>query len=248
MIRLFSCNMKFWFSLLQESRHIGVLMIRYSSYHTGNNLPFLLQFPVNANFIYVLKYSGFVSNTHRRLKFNVKGPLGQRAYIHRVFEIRSVETPTLKCHLELDLEQVTRKHFSLGLRASQTTLRIQWNMDPLLRTMTSPVTQTVKNLPAMGETQVQSLGQEDPLQRATATHSTNLAWRIPWIEEPGKLQPLGSQRVRHDWVTNSFTFIFLRTIYTQTQHPAKLGFTNSLTPIYGPSWSSSTLGKECLMA
>ena len=139
MIRLFSCNMKFWFSLLQESRYIGVLMISYSSYHTGNNLPFLLQFPVNANFIYVPKYSGFVSNTYRRLKFNVKGPPGQRAYIHRVFEIRSVETPTLKCHLEQDLEQVTRKHFSLGLRASQT-LRIQWNMDPLLRTMTSPVT------------------------------------------------------------------------------------------------------------
>ena len=67
------------------------------------------------------------------------GSLSQRAYIHRVFEIRSVETPTLKCHLEQDLEQVTRKQFSLGLRGSQTTLRIQWNMDPLLRTLTSLV-------------------------------------------------------------------------------------------------------------
>ena len=68
------------------------------------------------------------------------GSLSQRAYIHRVFEIRSMETPTLKCHLEQDLEQVTRKQFSLGLRGSQTTLRIQWNMDPLLRTLTSLVT------------------------------------------------------------------------------------------------------------
>ena len=69
----------------------------------------------------------------------MKGSLSQRAYIHRVFEIRSVETPTLKCHLEQDLEQVARKQFSLGLRGSQTTLRIQWNMDPLLRTLTSLV-------------------------------------------------------------------------------------------------------------
>ena len=67
------------------------------------------------------------------------GSLSQRAYIHRVFEIRSMETPTLKCHLEQDLEQVTRKQFSLGRRGSQTTLRIQWNMDPLLRTLTSLV-------------------------------------------------------------------------------------------------------------
>ena len=51
----------------------------------------------------------------------------------------------------------------------------------------------VKNLPAMGETWVQSLGREDPLEKRTAIHSSFLAWRIPWTEEPG-----GSQRVRHD--------------------------------------------------
>ena len=56
----------------------------------------------------------------------------------------------------------------------------------------------VKNLPAMQETQVQSLGQEDPLEKEMATHSRILAWRIPWTEEPGGLQSMGSQRVGHD--------------------------------------------------
>ena len=64
--------------------------------------------------------------------------------------------------------------------------------------MASLVIQMVKNLPAMLETQVQSLGQEDPLEKKLATHSSILAWRIPWTEEPGGLQSLGSQRVRHD--------------------------------------------------
>ena len=56
----------------------------------------------------------------------------------------------------------------------------------------------VKSLSAMQETQVPSLGQEDPLEKEMATHSNNLAWRIPWIEEPGRLQSTGSQRVGHD--------------------------------------------------
>ena len=61
-----------------------------------------------------------------------------------------------------------------------------------------PMAQMVKKLPAMQETQVQSLGQEDALEKEMATHSSILAWRIPWTEEPGGLQALGSQRVRHD--------------------------------------------------
>ena len=60
------------------------------------------------------------------------------------------------------------------------------------------VAQTVKNLPAMQETWVQSLGWEDPLEKDRATHSRILAWRIPWTEEPSGLQSMGSQRVRHD--------------------------------------------------
>ena len=56
----------------------------------------------------------------------------------------------------------------------------------------------VKNLPAMQETQVQSLGQEASLEKRMATHSSILTWKIPWTEEPGGLQSMGSQRVRHD--------------------------------------------------
>ena len=56
----------------------------------------------------------------------------------------------------------------------------------------------VKSLPVEQEMQVQSLGQADPLEKKTATHSSILAWEIPWTEEPGGLQSMGSQRVRHD--------------------------------------------------
>ena len=62
----------------------------------------------------------------------------------------------------------------------------------------SLVAQTVKNLPAMQEIWVRSLGQKDPLEKGMPTHSSILAWRIPWTEEPGGLQSMGSQRVRHD--------------------------------------------------
>ena len=60
------------------------------------------------------------------------------------------------------------------------------------------MTQTANSLPAMPETQVRSLGQEDPLEKEMTTHFSILAWEIPWIEEPGGLQSTGSQRVGHD--------------------------------------------------
>ena len=60
------------------------------------------------------------------------------------------------------------------------------------------MTQLVKYLPTVLETQVQFLGQEDPLETGMATHSNILAWRIPWTEEPGSLQSVGSQRIGHD--------------------------------------------------
>ena len=61
----------------------------------------------------------------------------------------------------------------------------------------------VKNLPAMQETKVPFLGQEDPLEKGMAIHSSILAWKIPWTEEPGRLQSMGSQRAGHDRVTNT---------------------------------------------
>ena len=72
----------------------------------------------------------------------------------------------------------------------------------------------VKSLPAVRETRVQSLGREDPLEKETATRSSILAWRIPWMEEPRRLQSMRSQRVGHDWATSlslSFTQLITAT-------------------------------------
>ena len=72
----------------------------------------------------------------------------------------------------------------------------------IYRIWASLVAQSVKNLPAVQETWVRSLGQEGPLEKEMTTHSSILAWRIPWMEEPGGLQSMRSQRVGHNWVTS----------------------------------------------
>ena len=77
-------------------------------------------------------------------------------------------------------------------------------------TFASLVAQTVKNLPAMQETRIQSLGQEDFLEKGMAIHSSILAWKTPQAEEPGKLQAMGLQRVAHDRVTNTSTTLLHR--------------------------------------
>ena len=77
-----------------------------------------------------------------------------------------------------------------------------WNIyinDAAFSVGSSLVTQTVKSLPGMLETQVWSLGREDPLEKEMATHSSSLAGKSPWLEEPGGLQSMGLQRVRHNW-------------------------------------------------
>ena len=70
----------------------------------------------------------------------------------------------------------------------------------------------VKNLPAMQETGVRSLGWEDALEKEMATHSSILAWRIPWTEEPGGQQSMGLQRGRHNLETNTFTFHCMKSL------------------------------------
>ena len=67
----------------------------------------------------------------------------------------------------------------------------------LLRTLASVVAQMVKSLPAMQETWVRSLGQEDPLEKEMTIYSSTIAWKTPWTEELGKLQSMGSQRIGH---------------------------------------------------
>ena len=97
------------------------------------------------------------------------------------------------------------------------------------------VAQTVKHLPAMWETQVQFLGQEDPLEKEMAIHSSTLAWKIPWME-PDRLQSMGSQSVGHNWATSlSLSFHF----QTQWCHPA---ISSSVAPFSCPqslpAWES----------
>ena len=75
--------------------------------------------------------------------------------------------------------------------------KVRWSL-----TEWSLVVQMVRSLPAMLESRVRSQGQEDPLERGMATHSSTLAWEIPQTEEPGRLQSMGLQRVGHDWATS----------------------------------------------
>ena len=80
-----------------------------------------------------------------------------------------------------------------------------------------------KNLPAMQETWIWSLVWEDPLEKGMATHSSILTWRIPWTEEPGGLQSMGLQRVRHDWATNTFTPPFILLLFQHRGLKPKMG-------------------------
>ena len=102
-------------------------------------------------------------------------------------------------------------HFSKGLRSSSfktflnnclltAVASSHFLKNELCACITVQISPGVKNLPTMWETWVQSLGWEDPLEECLATHSSILARRIPWPEEPGGLQPMGSQRVRHNWM------------------------------------------------
>ena len=76
-----------------------------------------------------------------------------------------------------------------------------------------PGSSMVKNLPAMLETWVWSLGQEDPLEKGKTIYSSILAWRIPWTEEPGRLQSMDSQRVRHNWLTLVMLFLHIHVLF-----------------------------------
>ena len=91
------------------------------------------------------------------------------------------------------MKRVNKQEKTLNLELLPCLLLIIGNFS-----MASLVTQRLKRLPAVRETRVQSLGQEDTLEKEMATHSSILAWRIPWMEEPGRPQSTGSQRVGHN--------------------------------------------------
>ena len=109
------------------------------------------------------------------------------------------------------------------------------------------VAQRVKRLPAMWETQVWSLGREDPLEKEMATHSSTLAWKILWTEEPGRLPSMGSQRVRHDWVTSlNFYFTFIGRTDAEAENSNTLGtWSNELTHWKRPwCWERLKAGRK----
>ena len=91
-----------------------------------------------------------------------------------------------------------------------------------LRDSSSLVTQMVKHLPTMRETRVRSLGWEDPLEKEMATHSSTIAWKFPWTEEPGRLQSMGSQRVGHDLAHFQVKYIYIHPFATMTSLQASI--------------------------
>ena len=88
----------------------------------------------------------------------------------------------------------------------------------------------------MRETRVRSLGREDPLEKEVVTHSSILAWRIPWMEKPGRLQSMGSQRVGHDWVTFTLLYLLLKiaTLQDSINTHTMLSETPLLHQSFGP--------------
>ena len=104
---------------------------------------------------------------------------------------------------QLLVPSLTRSTYSVieDITSTSFLLKYSWFWGAFL------VAQMVTNLPATQETQVQFSCWEDPMEKGMATHSSILVWRIPWTEEPGRLQSMGSQRVWDNWVINNFTFI-----------------------------------------
>ena len=107
---------------------------------------------------------------------------------------------------------------------------------------TSLVAQTVKRLSTMWETWVQSLGWEDPLEKEMAIHSSTIAWKIPWTEEPDRLQSMGSQRVRHNWATS--LSLSLSIIFITINNTLILLITLNIIIPYG--WGNFSKQKICL--
>ena len=113
--------------------------------------------------------------------------------------------------------QLTKSDRGLELKKASLEARIE---------RASLVAQMVKNLPAMQETWIQSLSWEGPLEKGMATHSSILAWRIPWTEEPGGILSMQLQRLRHDWETNIFTFVYTVVSIQETPKIYKKGCTD----------------------
>ena len=115
---------------------------------------------------------------------------------------------------------------SWGRKESDMTERLNWLTSRGKKKLPFPASSVVKNLPPMQESRVWFLGWEDPLEKITATYSSIRAWRIPWTEETGRLQSMGSQRVGHDWGTNTLTS------HVQKSPISKYGYTGDGASTY----------------
>ena len=130
-------------------------------------------------------------------------------YIHLVSKNYGLMYPSLLFSHLCPRCNLYHLHFLAGVLAVIFFTRFTISNPPLQRHLVilntliaSLVAQTLKRLPGMQESQVRSLGREDPLEKEMATHSNTLAWSIPWREEPGRLQSMGLQRVGHDRATS----------------------------------------------
>ena len=106
--------------------------------------------------------------------------------------------------------------------------------------------QRVKSLPAMQEIWVWSLGREDPLEKEMATHSSILAWKIPRMEEPGRLQSMGSQRVRHDWAT-SFSLFKIGPVTCESFAYGEIVLSFCLLVCFSSAWRGWVRWSSCLL-
>ena len=104
---------------------------------------------------------------------------------------------------KMNNNEIARSFMPLTLLLSENDLETGLDKTVFMNILLGAAAQMVKNLPAMWETWVQFLSQEDPLEKGMPIHSSSLAWKIPWTEEPGGLQFTGSQRVRQGWATNA---------------------------------------------
>ena len=132
----------------------------------------------------------------------------QRVFLPCCLATRALGKPCSALSVKSGMCQ--KKHPRLVLRNFFPLPLYPQDTSQFLQGLASLVAQRRKHLPTMQETQVWALGWEDSLEKGMATHSSILAWRIPWTEEPGGLQSMGSQRVGHDWATSHTHYMQVR--------------------------------------
>ena len=155
---------------------------------------FQLQGTSLSGYLFFISSKTNIYNTRKSSRTGCPGTLGNPGIPHSQMGWADIHIWKL-----LPLPSPLSYWASLRAKFHSHDLLFEWEQR---KHMVSLVAQTVKCLPAMWETLVLSLGREDPLEKEMATLSSTLAWKIPWTEDPGRLQSMGSQGVRDDWATS----------------------------------------------